>query len=43
MGWDVVAGNALDLISTILKFVKDNRLYKKKTEFEELLAEIRKN
>jgi len=41
MGWDVVAGNALGLISTILKFIKDNRLFRKKKEFEELLAEIR--
>ena len=24
MAWDVVAGNALGLISTILEFVKDN-------------------
>lgn len=41
MAWDVVAGNALGLISTILKFVKDNRLFKRKKEFEELLMEIR--
>jgi len=41
MAWDVVAGNALGLISTILKFIKDNRLYKKKKEFEDLLTEIR--
>lgn len=41
MGWETVAGNALGLISTILKFIKDNRLHKKKKEFEDLLSEIR--
>ena len=39
--WADTTGKALELISTILDFVKDNRLYKKKRELEELLAEIR--
>jgi len=41
MGWDVVAGNALGLVSTILDFFKDNRFYKKKSQYEKLMEEIR--
>ncbi len=41
MGWDILAGNALGLVSTIIDFIGDNRLFKKKKKFEELLAEIR--
>ena len=40
MAWDVVAGNALGLVSSILEFVGDNRLFRKKQKFEKLLEEI---